>query len=65
MLFRSAGIPLFGNVFQVIKNGERGLEMFVALRKANPDKSKVMSLTAPGRRIIDISKPSVSWVRDA
>ncbi|KAL8280285.1 hypothetical protein RQP46_007399 [Phenoliferia psychrophenolica] len=54
------GIPLLGNLLFLIKHGERHMENMTAFRKANPDQNKTISLTVPGRRIIDITKPS--WI---
>lgn len=53
-------MPFFGNLFYLIKHGDRQLEMFTRLRKTNADPSKAMSITVPGHRFIDITKPSAS-----
>ncbi|KAL8277459.1 hypothetical protein RQP46_010181 [Phenoliferia psychrophenolica] len=54
------GIPFFGNIFLLLRHGERQLELFTAIRKTNKDLGKNMSLTVPGHRFIDITRPS--WI---
>lgn len=57
-----AGIPLLGNLIHFLRHGDRFLEMLTALRAANKDHSKNLSVTLlglPSKRFVDITKPSV------
>ncbi|KAL8276743.1 hypothetical protein RQP46_010852 [Phenoliferia psychrophenolica] len=59
-LYTVAGVPLLGNLFHLLKHGDRHMEMFADFRKSNRQEGKILSVTIPGRRLIDITKPS--WI---
>lgn len=47
------GIPLFGNLFTMLQRGEKQLEFWTELRQNQKDKSKALSISIPGMRMID------------
>lgn len=49
------GLPLLGNMLQMIGSVEKQLEWWTGLRKAQADSSRPLSITLPGMRLIDIS----------
>lgn len=62
---RLAGVPLLGNISRLLKQGHRQMEFWTALRanQSADAKSagKVLSLTVPGHRIIDATRPDVRF----
>ena len=58
-------MPLLGNLLHLIARGDRHMEMFSALRREKPDNGKILSITIPGQRLIDITKPSARRIAGA
>lgn len=62
-----AGIPLFGNLAMVLRQGSRNLERWSGYREnqRRTDPGKCLSMTLPGGlRVVDITSPSwIEWVQ--
>lgn len=51
------GVPLLGNMLEIIKYNDALLEFWVKALNERKDHSKRLSFTFPGRRIIDCTRP--------
>ncbi|GAA6032201.1 hypothetical protein JCM8097_007122 [Rhodosporidiobolus ruineniae] len=62
-------IPLLGDLVTMVKNQNRALERFLEIHRNHADElakdpSRAVSMTAPGRRMIEVSNPDhLEWVQ--
>ncbi|TNY20945.1 putative cytochrome P450 monooxygenase [Rhodotorula diobovata] len=55
-------VPLLGDLLSLVRNQDRALDRFVEIRREHgqelaKDRSRAVTMTLPGRRMIEVSKP--------